>query len=79
VLSPLWAEALDWFIGLFGSGNVSLGGADYSFPGVRLALWSGGIVTFAAGFWARRSVLRAERFDGTHDATVHELPESGAA
>ncbi len=79
VLSPLWAEALDWFVGLFGSGNVSFGGADYSFPGVRLALWSGGIVTFAAGFWARRSVLRAARADGTHDATVHEFPESGAA
>jgi hypothetical protein len=58
---------------------VSLGGAEYSFPGVRLALWSGGLVTFAAGFWARRSVQRAARLNGTHDATVHEFPESGAA
>jgi dTMP kinase len=79
VLSPLWAEALGWFVGLVGTADVSFGGTEYSFPGVRLALWSGGIVTFAAGFWARRSMLRAQARDGGQDATVHEFPESGVA
>jgi dTMP kinase len=61
VLSPLWADVWEWFVGLFGDGVVDVGGARYTFPGVRLALWGGGIVTFAAGYWARHSVLRAER------------------
>jgi hypothetical protein len=46
----------DWFVGLFGSGTVTVSGASYSFPGVRIALWGGGIMTFLAGLWARHSV-----------------------
>jgi MFS family permease len=79
VLSPLWADVWDWVVGLFGSGTVDLGGATYTFPGVRIALWGGGLVTFAAGFWARHTVLRAARTGNgtkTEEATV---PEAGAA
>lgn len=79
VLSPLWADVWDWFVGLFGSGTVAFSGATYSFPGVRIALWSGGIITFAAGLWARHSVQRAER-DAHADMTGDDsVPEAGAA
>lgn len=79
VLSPLWADLWDWVVGLFGSGVVTFGGTSYSFPGVRIALWAGGLITFAAGFWARRSVLRAQRLQAAHDADVTDAPEAGAA
>jgi dTMP kinase len=79
VLSPLWADVWDWFVGLFGSGTVTLSGATYTFPGVRIALWGGGLVTFAAGFWARHSVLRAERDAGADVTSSEEMPEAGAA
>ena len=69
----------DWFVGLFGSGTVTLSGATYTFPGVRIALWGGGLVTFAAGFWARHSVLRAEREAGADVTSSDDLPEAGAA
>ncbi|MEX2254553.1 MAG: MFS transporter [Acidimicrobiia bacterium] len=76
VLSPLWADVWDWFVGLFGDGVVSVGGATYTFPGVRIALWGGGLVTFAAGFWARHSVLRAER-NGNGSGAETDTGEQG--
>ena len=79
VLSPLWADVWDWFVGLFGSGTVTLSGATYTFPGVRIALWGGGLVTFAAGFWARHSVLRAEREARAEMTSSDDMPEAGAA
>jgi dTMP kinase len=64
VISPLWADFWDWVVGLFVSNStVSLGGASYAFPGVRIALWGGGFITLAAGWWARHTVLRARRLD----------------
>ena len=64
VISPLWADFWDWVVGLFVSNHtVSLGGASYAFPGVRIALWGGGLITLAAGWWARHTVLRARRSD----------------
>jgi dTMP kinase len=79
VLSPLWADFWDWFVGLFGSGTVTLSGASYSFPGVRIALWSGGLVTLFAGVWARHSVSLAERREGAAVETHESVPEAGAA
>ena len=53
VISPLWADFWDWVVGLFVSNHtVSLGGASYAFPGVRIALW-GGLHHTSAGLWAR--------------------------
>jgi dTMP kinase len=64
VISPLWADFWDWVVGLFVSNHtVSLGGASYAFPGVRIALWGGGLITLAAGWWARHTVLRSRRSD----------------
>ena len=61
VISPLWADFWTWFVGLFpGDRIVHFGTSSYAFPGVRLALWSGGLITFLAGFVARRSWKRAQ-------------------
>jgi hypothetical protein len=62
VVSPLWADAWDWVVrdGL-GVGAVDLGGLSYTFPGVRLALWGGGLITLGAGWFARWSMQRAHR------------------
>ena len=57
VVSPLWADFWDWFVGLFTSDRtVTLMSASYSFPGVRIALWGGGLITLGAGLWARHSM-----------------------
>jgi predicted MFS family arabinose efflux permease len=62
VISPLWADFWDWFVEQFMDGRtVSVAGATYSFPGVRIALWSGGIICFCAGIWARRTMRMAHR------------------
>ena len=71
VVSPLWADFWDWFVEpLRRRSRVTLGGVDYSFPGVRLALWGGGLVTLVAGFWARRSVHAAAERDGPQRRTA---------
>ena len=51
VISPLWADFWDWVTTVIigGSRIVTLGGADYAFPGVRIALWGGGLITLCAG------------------------------
>ncbi|HUV11419.1 MAG TPA: MFS transporter [Acidimicrobiia bacterium] len=62
VISPLWADFWTWFVGLFpGDRVIEFGDTSYAFPGVRIALWSGGLITFFAGFWARRSWKQAQR------------------
>jgi MFS family permease len=60
VISPLWADFWDWIVNtVFNVGTVSLGGVDYSFPGVRIALWGGGLITLCAGLFARWSMVHA--------------------
>ena len=63
VISPLWSNFWGWVIerrperppaGERGRGQLA-------FPGVRIALWGGGLITFAAGWWARRSIGHARR------------------
>jgi dTMP kinase len=73
VVSPLWADFWDWFVDLFTSDRtVTLMGASYSFPGVRIALWGGGLITLGAGIWARRS-MHAAADDGPSTEPVTEV------
>jgi dTMP kinase len=62
-ISPLWADFWSWVsTELFGSDQaVTLGPYTYALPGVRIALWGGGLITLGAGFVAWRSIRRAER------------------
>lgn len=65
VISPLWADFWDWFVAQFMDGRtVTVAGATYAFPGVRIALWSGGLICLFAGYWARRSVRAARHDEG---------------
>ena len=62
VVSPLWADFWDWIINdLFNAGIVTIGQVQYSFPGVRIALWGGGMITLGAGLYARWSMKNADR------------------
>jgi dTMP kinase len=69
VISPLFADFWDWIVNDLGDvGVVSIGDVDYSFPGVRIALWFGGGITLAAGLYARWSMKHAEpRTDAGED------------
>jgi dTMP kinase len=61
-ISPLWADFWDRVSdALFTDGAIEIGGATYALPGVRFALWGGGLITFSAGFVSWRSVRRARR------------------
>lgn len=59
VLAPLLADFWEWVVG--DDRTVAIGDGTYTFAGSRLALWTGGVVTLVGGFWARRSVVRAEQ------------------
>jgi dTMP kinase len=68
VISPLWAEFWDWIVNdLAQVGIVSVGGVDYSFPGVRVALWGGGLIALGAGVYARWSMKHAGDVRGEAD------------
>lgn len=68
VISPLFADFWDWIVEqLTDDPTVAIGDGTYSFPGARLALWGGGLFTLVGGWWARHSVIRAER--RAHEAT----------
>ena len=62
-ISPLWADFWDWVTReIFGADqSVSIGPYTYALPGVRIALWGGGLIAFVAGLFAWRSIRRAER------------------
>jgi len=85
-VSPLFSDLYDWLFGLVNSSqHVRLGGFAYSFPGVRLALWGGGVLTIVSGVYARRQVLRyrvEHPEDTTDDPTapsdVSSAPAPGA-
>ena len=65
VISPLWADFWHWLIDdLLDVGIVTIGQVDYSFPGVRIALWGGGLITLGAGIYARWSMVHAARSKG---------------
>jgi dTMP kinase len=61
-ISPLWADFWDWVTNqLLNEQTLTLGSYTYVIPGVRIALWGGGLITYAAGIVALRSVRRARR------------------
>lgn len=68
VISPLWADFWDWIVNDVGKvGVVSIGNVDYAFPGVRIALWGGGLITLGAGLYARWSMKHADAAGGASD------------
>ena len=70
VISPLWSDFWNWLIDdLLNVGIVTIGQVDYSFPGVRIALWGGGLITLGAGIYARWTVLHAARKSGRASAS----------
>jgi dTMP kinase len=75
-ISPLWADFWDWVTThLFSSDQmIIIGSYTYVIPGVRIALWGGGIITYVAGIIAWRSVRRARRVARTGPA-----PDPGTA
>jgi dTMP kinase len=61
-ISPLWADFWDRVSdAVFIDRAVEIGQATYAVPGVRIALWGGGLITFFAGFVSWRAVQRAHR------------------
>jgi dTMP kinase len=61
-ISPLWADFWNWVTDkLLVNQSVTVGPYTYALPGVRIALWGGGIITFVAGLVAWRSIRKAER------------------
>ena len=80
VLSPLWADFWDWVVDLFTSNrSVTLMGASYTFPGVRIALWAGGLITLAAGIWARHSIRAGHRVEDAAAASAATSTDEGTA
>ena len=60
-VSPLFADLYEWLFSLAaGEPRITLGGFNYGFPGVRLALWGGAVLTIASGLYARHE-LKAMR------------------
>jgi dTMP kinase len=55
-LAPLLASLLGSLSRRLLGGHARLLGVDVALPGVRLSLWLGGVIVFAAGLLARRSV-----------------------
>jgi dTMP kinase len=72
VVSPLVAELGDWLMGtVLSTETATIGGVEYVLPGVRVALWFGGLVTLGGGLYARHSVVHARR-SGAAAATAGE-------
>src|SRR6202008_2476060 len=59
-ISPLWSDFWDWVTTeLFDNQRIHVGLDGYALPGVRIALWGGGISTLVAGLFAWRSIAQA--------------------
>jgi MFS family permease len=75
-ISPLWADFWDWVTNqLLTNQTVVIGSYSYNIPGVRVALWGGGLIAYTAGIVALRSVRRARRVALGEQST----PEAGTA
>jgi len=79
-ISPLFADVYQWLVDTIGVGRVTAGGFSYAFPGVRLALWAGGLVTILSGLYARHELraLRQERTVARHPASSARPPHPDA-
>ena len=76
-VSPLWADFWDWVTEhLLAHQAVHVGSYTYVLPGVRIALWGGGIITFVGGVVSWRSIRKARRDDDTTaQPTLFEQPD----
>ncbi len=76
-VSPLFADLYEWLFSLAaGAPRITLGGFSYGFPGVRLALWGGAILTVASGLYARHELRAMRALLGVprHPANGHPSP-----
>jgi dTMP kinase len=77
-ISPLWSDFWDRVSNaIFTDSAIEVGGATYALPGVRYALWGGGLITFCAGFVSWRAVRRARR-RAREGAPTQAVPTPGA-
>jgi dTMP kinase len=60
-VGPFIASALGAISNHWVNGDVAIGSLTVSLPGVRLALWLGGLITVLSGLAARRRMRRAHR------------------
>ncbi len=77
-VSPLFAGVFDQVSdAAFDDSAFELSGQTVRLPGVRLALWLGGIIAIAAGFAARRDIKRALRreAEAPDDEAVQQADE----
>ena len=80
-VSPLFSDLFDWLFELVGvSQHIRFGGFAYAFPGVRLALWGGAILTILSGLYARRQLSRySAEHPAVSGAAPSAVPSEGAA
>jgi dTMP kinase len=77
-ISPLWSDFWDRVSdAVFTDQAIEIGGATYALPGVRFALWGGGLITFFAGFVSWRAVRRARRRERDQRVPTPAAPETG--
>ena len=76
-VSPLFADLYEWLFSLAaGEPRITLGGFHYDFPGVRLALWGGAVLTIASGLYARHELRAMRALAGVprHPSNWHPSP-----
>jgi dTMP kinase len=76
-VSPLFADVYEWLFSLAaGAPRITLGGFSYGFPGVRLALWGGAVLTICSGLYARHELRAMRALAGVprHPANGHPSP-----
>jgi hypothetical protein len=56
-----------------------VGDATYALPGVRFALWGGGLIAFFAGFVSWRAVRRAHRRERERERVGSEVASEPGA
>ena len=83
-ISPLWSDFWDWVTGaVLENQEIVIGPYVYAMPGVRIALWGGGLITLIAGAVAWRSISLAHREDPEMEdraaASQRELSDADVA
>lgn len=76
-ISPLFADLYEWLFSLAaGEPRITFGGFSYGFPGVRLALWGGAVLTIASGLYARHELRAMRALSGVprHPSNGHPSP-----
>lgn len=66
-VSPLFADLYEWLFSLAaGAPRITAGGFSYGFPGVRLALWGGAVLTIFSGLYARHEMRAMQALSVQH-------------